>query len=265
MVQKNWVNQARKYLLSFGSVTDEIIDAHLNEWEIRKPSNMNELFRAFVTHAQNRQGMPNSIGDIERLSPALFGFNPREVAKRYTSWETLFDAIKAGTYRPPGRLEKNNARSYWVIYCKSILSIAKFLGRYQSLEEYDRFVAGFLTNEHSRLALPLLLKEELFGFGFALACDLLKETGYPYFVKPDTHLNDIARGLGISKAESDFGVFKDVVAWCEEIGELPYRIDKIFWLVGSGKFYMSGLTVPSSKWRFLELVTSEALDETAAA
>jgi hypothetical protein len=265
MGQRNYFDQAREYLLSFDGVTDAIIEVHLNEWETRKPSNINELFRAFLTHAQNRQGMPNSIGDIDRLGPVLLGFNPREVTKLYTSWETLFDAIKAGAYRPPGRLEKNNARSYWVIYCKSILSIAGFLGRYQALEEYDRFVAGFLTNEHSRLALPLLLKEELFGFGFALACDLLKETGYPYFVKPDTHLNDIARGLGISKAENDFGVFKDVEAWCEEIGELPYRVDKMFWLVGSGKFYMSGLNIPSSKRRFLELVTAEALNRAVAA
>lgn len=264
-MQQYFFEQAREYLLSFGGVTDVIIEMQLNEWETRKPSNIKELFRAFLTHAQNRQGMPNSIGDIEQLSPVLFGFNPREVAKSYTSWENLFDTIKAGTYRPPGRLEKDNARSYWVIYCKSILSIAEFLGRYQSLEEYDEFVGGFLTNEHSRLALPLLLKEELFGFGFALACDLLKETGNPYFVKPDTHLNDIARGLGISNAKNDFGIFKDVEAWCDEIGELPYKVDKLFWLVGSGKFYLSGLTVPSSKWRFLELVTAGRLTPTVTA
>ena len=91
--------------------------------------------------------------------------------------------------------------------------------------------------------------------GFALACDLLKETGCPRFVKPATHLNDIARGLGISKAQSDFGVFKGVEAWCDEIGGIPYRVDEMFWFVGSGKFYLSGLTAPSSKRRFLELAT----------
>lgn len=265
MEQANYFEQARTYLLSFDGVTSALIEEHLDEWKTRRPSSINGLFRAFLTHAQNRQGMPNSIGDIDRLASVLFGFDPREVAKRYSSWQDLFDAIESGTNRPPGRLDKGNAKSYWVIYCKSILSIADFLGRYQSLEEYERFVSGFLTNEHSRMALPLLLKEELFGFGFALACDLLKDTGNPHFLKPDTHINDIARGLGITRATTDFGVFKDVEAWCVEIGELPNRVDKMFWLVGSGKFYMRGITIPSSKRRFIELVASGTLGKAEAA
>lgn len=254
MEEQKFIQKARDYLLSFDQVTDEIIDAHLNHWKVRKPTSISELFRAFLLHAQNRQGMPNSIGDIENLRGALFDFSPFEVSKKYPSWSELFDELAQSGYKPPGRLEKENNRSYWVIYCKSIISIADFLAAYASIEEFNEFVGGFLTNEHSRLALPLLLKEEIFGFGFALACDFLKETGYPEFVKPDTHINDISRSLGITNATSDFGVFKDLEAYCRRVDMLPYEVDKLFWLVGSGRFYLNNLEVNTSKWDFIETI-----------
>lgn len=153
-------------------------------------------------------------------------------------------------------MEKSNNKSYWVIYCKAILSIAQFLSKYSCLEEFEKFVNGFLTNEYSRLALPLLLEKEIFGFGFALACDFLKENVSPDFVKPDTHLNDISKGLGITSHSSDnFQIFKDVVLYSQRIGKLPYEVDKIFWLVGSGRFYLFGKTIfPTNKKVFLKRV-----------
>lgn len=256
MEEQELIQKARDYLLSFDEVTDEIVDAHLNHWKIRKPTSISGIFRAFLLHAQNRQGMPNSIGDIENLEEVLCNFSPSSVAKRYQAWPELFDTIENDDYNPPGRLEKGNNKSYWVIYSKSIISIANFLSAYSSIEEFDEFVHGFLTNEYSRLALPLLLKEEIFGFGFALACDFLKETGYPEFVKPDTHINDISRNLGITKATTDFGVFKDLVAYCRRLNVLPYEVDKLFWLVGSGRFYLNGLTINTSKWDFINSVNA---------
>ena len=250
--ERRYFTQARQYLLSFEGVTHSIIDAHLHDWKQRKPNDIAELFQAMLLHAQNRQGMPNTIGSISRLKKLLFGFNPRKVIEHYSTWDVLFDAISEAAHVPVSRFDKANAKSYWVIYCKSIISCADFLRRYSSMQQFDEFVGGFMTNEYSRLALLLLLKEEIFGFGFALSCDFLKETGYPQFLKPDTHINDIARGLGISRSTSDFGVFKDVEAYCHRIKELPYEVDKLFWLVGSGRFYLSGLKVNSSKHEFID-------------
>lgn len=254
MEEREYIQKARDYLLSFDNVTDEIIDAHLNHWKLRKPKCLPGLFQAFLLHAQNRQGMSNSIGDIENLRALLCDFEPSEVENEYPSWSDLFDRLARGNYQPPGRLDKKNSHSYWVVYCKSIVSIADFLSPYSSIEEFDAFVHGFLTNEHSRLALPLLLKEEIFGFGFALACDFLKETGYPEFVKPDTHIKDISWHLGISSADSNFGVFKDLEAYCRRVDVLPYEVDKLFWLVGSGRFYLYDIKVNASKWEFIESV-----------
>ena len=70
--------------------------------------------------------------------------------------------------------------------------------------------------------------------GFALACDFLKENGYPEFAKPDVHIKKIFNGLGLSDSNDDYEVFKDVIRVSELVNGLPYRVDKLFWLVGSG-------------------------------
>lgn len=251
MQEIEYYNKAKAYLLTFDLVTEEMLEDHINEWQKRRPATIKALFKALLLHAQNRQGMPRSIGDIENLSKLLFGFDHIKVAKAYSDWGALFDAIQKGGYSPPGRMIRDNNRSHWVIYCKAILSIVEFLSAHKTLDEFNKFVDGFLTNEQSKLALPLLISEEIFGFGFALACDFLKENVSPQFIKPDTHINDIAQGLGITNSNRSYQIFKDVEAYCSRVNVTPYAVDKIFWLVGSGDFYLSGVKVNSSKHEFI--------------
>lgn len=254
MQETDYYNKAKAYLLSFDRVTAEMLEEHINEWQNRKPETIEALFKAFLLHAQNRQGMPNSIGDIQKLSELLFDFNHTKVAETYGDWEALFDAVNNSSYKPPGRMVKGNNKSHWVVYSKAIISIARFLSAYKDIGEFHQFVGGFLTNEQSKLALPLLLAEEIFGFGFALACDFLKENVSPEFIKPDTHINDIAQGLGITKSSNNYQIFKDVEAYCARINVTPYAVDKIFWLIGSGNFYLSGIKINSSKHEFISSV-----------
>ncbi len=98
MEEIEYYNKAKEYLLSFDAVTNEMLDAHFDEWEKRKPNTITELFNAFLMHAQNRQGMPNSIGDINKLSPVLFEFDHIRVNEHYEDWEALFDAITSSNY-----------------------------------------------------------------------------------------------------------------------------------------------------------------------
>lgn len=254
MKEIDYFNKAKEYLLSFEGITEEMISTQLNEWKGKKPKDIKELFKAFLGHAKNRQGMPNSIGDINRLEDVLCNFNHVEIIKKHENWEAVFDAISKSKYNPPGRMVKSNNRSHWVIYCKAIISISNFLLAYKDIEEFNEFVQGFLTNEHSKLALPLLLSAEIFGFGFALSCDFLKENVSPQFIKPDTHINDIAQGLGITKETKNFDIFKDVLAYCREIDVLPYEVDKLFWLVGSGNFYLFGEKIKVDKHKFIESI-----------
>ena len=116
---------------------------------------------------------------------------------------------------------------------------------------------AFYLNEYTRVALPLLLSREIDGMGFALACDFLKENGYPKFVKPDVHIKKIFQGLGLSDSDDDYEVFKDVIRFSELVNELPYKVDKLFWLVGSGNLYLSGIKIPTNRDYFIEKINRD--------
>lgn len=244
-------SNARDYLLSFNGVTTERLDAHLTNWRHLRQESLEGIYRSFLNHAKNRQGMPNSIGDVERLQGIFFGFDPTKVAANYQTHTDVLNQIVVQDISTARPIDQDNARSHWVIYAKAALSAAHFLRDFPTAQSFHDFVQSFYVNHHSRLALPLLLKEELFGFGFALACDFLKESGYNGFVKPDTHLNDICRAAGITSADTNFGVFKDVVAYCTAHDLVPYEFDKLIWLVGSGNFYLDNQIIPTSKRAFI--------------
>ncbi|MCI0562389.1 MAG: hypothetical protein MN733_28215, partial [Nitrososphaera sp.] len=239
------VSAGRKYLLAQPGITETILDNHLTQWRKGKKSSVEALFRSMADHAKNRGGMPNYIGKVENLSRVLYNFHPRKIIGHYSTWHDLFDEIRRQKIKVPSRMARNNPRNSWVVYTKAIISGAQFLSTFRTAQEFHKFVSAFYTNEHSKLALPLLLEKEIFGFGFALACDFLKENGYPEFIKPDTHVKDIVGSIGITHAETDYGVFKEVVAYCAKNELVPYEFDKLLWLIGSGNFYLSGMSVPT--------------------
>jgi len=104
-------NAAYDYLLSFDSVDERLIEVHLNRWEEGKASDLTELYRGLLEASQNRQGMPNAIGDVDDLSGYLYGFSPGEVLATYDSWDDVFSTIERGEYTPPGRMERDNSRN----------------------------------------------------------------------------------------------------------------------------------------------------------
>jgi hypothetical protein len=247
---KQIFDEARRYLLSFDGIDEAIIERHLDEWRSNIPKSLEDVFYGMLDSVRNRQGMPNAIGEIDKLQLCLYNFNPRTVIKEYENdWRRIFTRIK-NECPPPGQMDVENPRSYWVIFCKSIVSAANFLSRYSDLRQFNTFVETFYLNEHTRVALPLLLEKEVFGMGFALACDFLKENGYPKFIKPDVHIKAIFSGIGLSKSDRDYDVFKDVVRFSETIDELPYRVDKMFWLIGSGNFYLNKLRIRTNRDEF---------------
>lgn len=242
---------ARAYLLSLPGVSEQILDAHLQNWRHLRQESIPDIYRTLLHHAKNRQGMPNSIGDVARFQNIFFDFDPTRVAAHYQTHLDILAQIVAQGIPTAGVINPESQRSHWVIYAKAVLSAAHFLRDFPTAQSFHEFVQSFYGNHYSRLALPLLLSEELFGFGFALACDFLKESGYNGFVKPDTHLNEICRAAGITSADTDFRVFKDVVAYCAEHDLVPYEFDKLIWLVGSGNFYLINRTIPVNKGEFI--------------
>lgn len=252
---------ARRYLLSFAQITEPLLDSHLNAWKNGRRDSMPGVMRGILESLSNRHGMPNAIGDLGPLEPILHGFRPDIICRTYgDDWEKVFDSVRTNL-APPGRMVKSNPLNYWVTFCKGVVSAARFLSRYSSIGEFSDFVAQFYLNEDTRLALPLLLKEEIHGMGFALACDFLKENGYPEFVKPDRHIVAIFTGLGLSRASTPYGVFKDAVRYAQAIGELPYVVDKAFWLVGSGNFHLNNISIRTDRAEFIRVNSRDTADD----
>ena len=160
-------------------IRESVLDNHLKHWKKVKKNSVTALYLSLLDHAKNRGGMKNFIGDIGSLSRMLFGFDPVKIVRKYPSWAHVFDEILRRKIEVPGRMERDNPRNSWVVYTKAIVSGARFMSSFGNAEQFHKFVRSFYVNEHSRLALPLLLEKEIFGFGFALSCDFLKENGYP--------------------------------------------------------------------------------------
>lgn len=231
-------SEARKYLLDFDEINEDILEKHLDNYKIGAATSIEELLKKILNSVKNKQAMPNTIGDIDKLGPYLCDFNPKQIITVFeNNWEKVFYKIK-NEYKPKGKFDINKPQSYWVIFCKSVISAANFVNKFSNIEEFNIFVEKFYLNEYTRVALPLLLQREIKGFGFALACDFLKENGYEKFVKPDVHIKYIFNGIGLSDSDDDYEIFKDVIRFAESINEVPYCVDKLFWLIGSGNFYL---------------------------
>jgi len=79
---------------------------------------------------------------------------------------------------------------------------------------------------------------EIFGVGFPLACDFLKELGYSNFGKPDVHIMKIFKSIGLAdKNAGHYQMLKAITRIADHTGESAYAVDKLFWLIGSGYFY----------------------------
>jgi hypothetical protein len=69
--------------------------------------------------------------------------------------------------------------------------------------------------------------------------------------KPDTHITDIFRDLSLSDG-TPLDVFHAVAKMAADVGETPYAVDKVFWLIGSGRLYNHGRTFDTDKFEFVK-------------
>lgn len=248
-------NEAYKFLKS--RVGKDILEKQLKHYYTYKPKTVNDIFKRLMESLKNKQGMPNSIGDVGKLRKFVFNFDPKKVNLFYgNDWKSLFKKIK-NDYTPPGPMNIKNERSYWVIYAKGILSSADFLSNFKSVKEFDKFVRSFFHNEFIIASLPMLLEKEIFGFGFPLACDFLKELGYTQYGKPDVHIKDIFNELNLVDSRDDYKVFKTIVKIGFILEKDPVVVDKVFWLIGSGNFYENNINIGSQKKEFIKKMKSK--------
>ncbi len=238
-------------------VGEKALKAELNYYEkySRNSLSLKDVFHHMLDSLKNKQGYVNYIVDTDKMSGTLFKFDARKVYEFYgDDWKKLFIKFRNRKFRNYSgklyRMKINDNRNAWVMYCKGVLSCAKFLASFKNINDFDKFVKSFFHNEFTIASLPMLLEKEIFGYGFPLACDFLKELGYWQYGKPDVHLKDIFQRLDLVNDDSDYEVFKIIV----KIGIIVKRktavIDKIFWIIGSGNLSQSDKKIGRQKNNF---------------
>ncbi len=235
-------------------VGEDVLRKHLDYYHNCNPKTVRDVFKQMVQSLKNKQGYGNFIADVDQMRSILQDFDPQKVVNKFENkWESLFNEFKK-KFDKNYRMDINNKRNAWVMYCRGVLSCANFLSNFQSVEKFDEFVKSFFLNEFTIAALPMLLEKEIFGFGFPLACDFLKELGYYQYGKSDVQLKTIFKELRFVESDSDYEIFKKIVKIGRIVKQDPVIVDKIFWLIGSGKFHFSGITIGSQKSEFIKLV-----------
>lgn len=256
---------AYNFLLGFPEVTEQDLKLHLEIHPLsNKPSDINLIYRQLCQTAQNKQMSPNVIGEaiggFSNIGQVLFKFDPFHVAEMYAinDVEKLFQKIIA-ILKPRGQV-RTTARSEWPKYCTTVLGAAYFIKDFGTSSNFYSWADKFCKDVKSKYGLPLLITTEIKGFGFPLACDFLKEIGYTEYGKPDVHLKDILFELKIvdktisSTLRKDYLTAKaiDRIALANNV--TPFIVDKIFWLIGSGNFHITGQNIGGQKKKFIALM-----------
>ena len=230
-------NAARDYL---DSIKPKGVD--LEEYyrgDRRDYSSLTDVFIQLIASAQNYQRMPNVIKFNERrdrIAELTSGFDYQLI--KDVSPDDLYQTFRSEFN--PGGADSN--RNCWHKWSKSVVDSAKFVSEFSDVDDFEEFVNRFSYNVSTRMALPLLISQKISGIGFALACDALKELGFTNYPKPDVHLMDVFSALGLSE-DNPISTFEAIVRMsdhCKAVNSdvTPYKVDKIFWLICSGRFYL---------------------------
>jgi thermostable 8-oxoguanine DNA glycosylase len=261
MTDKELYKYAYNFLHSFDNLSKEELELHLRA-EYEKPKDLKIIYKKLCESAQNKQMsskvIGNSIGGIENLGKVLSDFNPHKVAQEFNTNEAikLLSEIKI-RLKPNGQI-RTTTRSLWPQFCQSVIDSAHFLKSFETAEKFYKWADFFANDTKAKPALPLMISIEISGIGFPLACDFLKELGFVEYGKPDVHLKDIFKALKIidpyekSVIKQDYATLKAIDRIAKENEVTAYAVDKVFWLIGSGNFYLTGKNIGRQKQRFID-------------
>ena len=263
MTDQELFKSALDFLLSFDEVTEIDLDKHLVS-EYEKPKDLKIIYRQLCASAQNKQMssqvIGNSIGGLDNLKTVLSDFDPHNVAGYYakTDSERLLVEIRE-KLKPTGQI-RTTKRRLWPQFCQSVIDSAHFLKSFETADRFYEWANFFANDSKAKPALPLMISIEISGIGFPLACDFLKEIGFVEYGKPDVHLKDIFKALGIidpnekSTTKQDYATLKAIDKIANACNVTPFAVDKVFWLIGSGNFYLTGINIGRQKQKFINQI-----------
>ena len=258
----NTYQLAYSYLVNM--LPEELSEDDLQKYFIgdrRNFDSVQDIYEQFIHSAQNYQRMPNVIKYDQRrehIKDILADFDV-QIIKNMNADELYYKFRE--TFQVTS---KDTPKNSWRKWSHSAIDAAKFMSNFKDADDFRGFVAQFDYNRPTRMALPLLISTKISGIGFALACDTLKELGYLSYPKPDVHLIAVFSQLGLSE-EDPISVFEAIVEMAEVCKEVdpessPYKLDKIIWLICSGRFYLDDISVGRHKDDFIKYVLRGGYD-----
>jgi hypothetical protein len=227
---------------------------------------LNQVFGRSVLSLANRKMLYNVLLGGPELCEAvfsayqelLFDFDPARVFAAYQARRELLLArlVQArGLQGAQAERQLTHPRSLFRLYTRGIVAGAACFAQFADGADFARMVRGQIAaGREAAIGLPC--KFRFPGLSYALAADLLKEVGVREVGKPDVHVRRCLAAIGwAGQYASDLAV-QEVFwnAW-QVLGDgyPPVTLDKLFFLVGSGRFEM---VAPAYKCRprFAEFV-----------
>lgn len=266
MTDQQLYKSAVDFLFSVEGVTKSDLERHLQSIH-EKPNDLKIIYRRLCKSAQNKQMstkvIGQSIGRIDNLGRVLYDFHPHQVADNYkkTDASKLLETI-INKLKPTGKIRTTN-RSLWPQFCQTVIDSAHFLKTFETANDFYKWADFFANDTKAKPALPLMISIEITGIGFPLACDFLKEIGYVEYGKPDVHLKDIFKALNVidplekSITKQDYSTLKAIDRIAKANNVTPYAVDKVFWLIGSGNFYLVEKNIGKQKQNFIDQMTGK--------
>ncbi len=210
----------------------------------------NDILFTLLISLQDKQMSYNVIGILrperkEIFKKLLFDFDCNMILTNYDEESLLIAFSKNFNIN-----NIDSKQNLWRLYAKSVISSAQFLNTFNSAEEFDTFVNKYNDN---KLELITLLQSKIYGLGFALACNFLKDLGYKDYSKPDVHIKDIFLAFDLC-SNDEYSVFNSVAEMSAIVNDSAFNIDRLFWLICSGKLYLDDVNIGRHKEEFIERV-----------
>ena len=212
-----------------------------------------QVYRRFCISLANRGSVWNAVfGGSSRFwemeaayRRVLHGFNPKRVHSAFEGREDeLLEALLAarGLSKEQAMRQRRSPKALFPQYVRGLLAGAEYFSGFKSGPAFARFIDKWLVDPELVVMLPVYFtKLGIPGFGEALAADFLKELGVKELGKPDVWVWRVMVAAEWSTAAYTAleiqRIFWDVH---RRMGEAypPAVVDKLMFVVGSGKFLM---------------------------
>jgi hypothetical protein len=236
-----------KFLLQFDGLTESILESYFQPDSQARALTIGGIYEKMLLSATNvgrnintvkkhlGHAWGNSVQQEEWLltKSKVCAFMPKKIIETYgdnpANWHMVWHTIRPNTAIPPRTVMR---------FCQTVISAASFIAQFHSADDFYDWIEFFDRDVRARAALPMLIENEVVGYGFALACDFIKDLGYANFPKPDLHLEDICKGLGLCSQQANmFQVYKAIIRAAGNAEVTPYAFDRVFYLIGSGNLF----------------------------